>query len=110
MERHRRGGICINTGCTPSKKLPASWNDYEMVAAALLDGEERTVEGRTMSTGITAQQLAAAPAIHPTISELVPTLLQQLRPPSSEPSPPKRAAAAPASSADFLRQMIGRDI
>jgi pyruvate/2-oxoglutarate dehydrogenase complex dihydrolipoamide dehydrogenase (E3) component len=31
-----------------------------------------------ISSGATARQLAAIPAIHPTISELVPTLLQQL--------------------------------
>jgi hypothetical protein len=33
------------------------------------------------------RQLAAIPAIHPTISELVPTLLQQLQPLAS-PTPP----------------------
>ena len=146
-----------------------SWNDYEVVASAVLKGEERSVEGRAvryavftdpplarigasmqdvsgtgkgvlmgvrpmtrvrravergetrgfmrvladadtgqvlgatfvcasadevihplvnaMSTGTTVQQLAAVPAIHPTISELVPTLLQELQPlasPSSQ--------------------------
>jgi pyruvate/2-oxoglutarate dehydrogenase complex dihydrolipoamide dehydrogenase (E3) component len=33
-----------------------------------------------MGAGIPVRQLAAIPAIHPTISELVPTLLQQLQP------------------------------
>lgn len=139
-----------------------SWNDYEIVAGNLLDGQERSVESRAaryavftdpplarvgasmqelssrgkdvlagkmpmtrvrravergetrgfmrvladahtdqvlgatfvcaaadevihllinaMSTGATVRQLAAIPAIHPTISELVPTLLQELQP------------------------------
>jgi pyruvate/2-oxoglutarate dehydrogenase complex dihydrolipoamide dehydrogenase (E3) component len=139
-----------------------SWNDYEIVAGALLEGEERSVEGRAaryavftdpplarvgasvqdialsgkgalvgtmpmtrvkravergetrgfmrvvadphshqilgatfvcaaadevihplvnaVSAGTTVRQLAAIPAIHPTISELVPTLLQELQP------------------------------
>ncbi|MBK0392609.1 mercuric reductase [Ramlibacter algicola] len=146
-----------------------SWNDYEIVAGAVLDGEQRSVEGRAaryavftdpplarigastqeasrtgkgvltgvmpmtrvrravergdtrgfmrvladadtgqvlgatfvcasadevihplvnaMSTGTTVRQLAAIPAIHPTISELVPTLLQQLQPLASAISP-----------------------
>jgi pyruvate/2-oxoglutarate dehydrogenase complex dihydrolipoamide dehydrogenase (E3) component len=146
-----------------------SWNDYETVAGALLDGEERTVEGRAaryavftdpplarigasmheasgtgirvlmgmmpmtrvrravergetrgfmrvvadadtgqvlgatfvcasadevihplvnaMSAGTTVRQLAAIPGIHPTISELVPTLLQELQPLASPSSP-----------------------
>lgn len=146
-----------------------SWNDYEVVAGVLLDGEERTVEGRAaryavftdpplarigasmreasatgesvlagtmpmtrvrravergqtrgfmrvladadsgqvlgatfvcasadevihplvdaMGAGTTVRQLAAIPAIHPTISELVPTLLQQLQPLAGPSSP-----------------------
>jgi pyruvate/2-oxoglutarate dehydrogenase complex dihydrolipoamide dehydrogenase (E3) component len=146
-----------------------SWNDYEIVAGVLLDGEERTVEGRAaryaiftdpplarigasmreasatgkgvlmgtrpmtrvsravergetrgfmrvladggtgqvlgatfvcasadevihalvnaMGAGTTVRQLAAIPGIHPTISELVPTLLQELRPLANPSSP-----------------------
>jgi pyruvate/2-oxoglutarate dehydrogenase complex dihydrolipoamide dehydrogenase (E3) component len=146
-----------------------SWNDYEIVAGNLLDGEEKSAEGRAvryavftdpplarigasmreasgtgksvlagtlpmtrvrravergetrgfmrvladaatdqllgasfvcasadevihplvnaMAAGTTVRQLAAIPAIHPTISELVPTLLQQLQPLAS-PTPP----------------------
>jgi pyruvate/2-oxoglutarate dehydrogenase complex dihydrolipoamide dehydrogenase (E3) component len=40
-----------------------------------------------MSAGIAVRQLAAIPAIHPTISELVPTLLQQLQPLANPSSP-----------------------
>lgn len=146
-----------------------SWNDYEIVASALLGGEEGSVEGRAaryavftdpplarigasmqeasstgrgvlvgmmpmtrvkravergetrgfmrvladahtdqvlgatfvctaadevihslvnaMSAGTTVRQLAAIPAIHPTISELVPTLLQKLQPVAGPSSP-----------------------
>jgi pyruvate/2-oxoglutarate dehydrogenase complex dihydrolipoamide dehydrogenase (E3) component len=146
-----------------------SWNDYEIVASAVLEGEERSVEGRAaryavftdpplarigasmqeasssgkrvlvgmmpmtrvrravergetrgfmrvlvdahtgqvlgasfvcaaadevihllvnaMSAGTTVRQLAAIPAIHPTISELVPTLLQELQHLASPSSP-----------------------
>ena len=146
-----------------------SWNDYEIVAGSLLDGQERSVEGRAaryavftdpplarvgasmqdlsssredllagkmpmtrvrravergetrgfmrvladarsdqilgatfvctaadevihplinaMGTGTTVRQLAAIPAIHPTISELVPTLLQELQPVAGPTSP-----------------------
>jgi pyruvate/2-oxoglutarate dehydrogenase complex dihydrolipoamide dehydrogenase (E3) component len=40
-----------------------------------------------MGSGIPVRQLAAIPAIHPTISELVPTLLQQLQPLAGASSP-----------------------
>jgi pyruvate/2-oxoglutarate dehydrogenase complex dihydrolipoamide dehydrogenase (E3) component len=62
IERHKFGGTCVNTGCIPTKTLVASayaaqvarrgafthtaYNDYEIVADNLLNGDHRRVSDR----------------------------------------------------------------
>ncbi len=55
IERHRMGGTCVNVGCTPTKTL------------VMYARKPHRVISRSVH-------------IHPTVSELIPTMLQDLRP------------------------------
>lgn len=101
-----RGYIAVDDGL--STNVPGIWalgecnghgafthtayNDFEIVAANLLDGERRRVSDRVPAYALytdpplgrvgltTTQALATGRPLHPTVSELIPTLLRELRP------------------------------
>ena len=75
VERNLFGGTCVNTGCAPTKTLIASAYAAHLARRAadfgVLD---------IMNAGVPYEVLERAVPIHPTVSELIPTLLGELRP------------------------------
>jgi pyruvate/2-oxoglutarate dehydrogenase complex dihydrolipoamide dehydrogenase (E3) component len=76
VERRTLGGTCVNDGCIPTKTLIAS------ARAAWVRSQRRDVRRvhRRRSDGGHAAREGAQGHAHPTVSELLPTALQQLEP------------------------------
>jgi pyruvate/2-oxoglutarate dehydrogenase complex dihydrolipoamide dehydrogenase (E3) component len=107
VERKLFGGTCVNTGCIPTKTLVASAYAAHLARRAadfgvegfmkvVVDAETRRIVGAAiLGTGgdeaihgildivnarVPSDVLARAVPIHPTVSELIPTMLGDLRP------------------------------
>ena len=70
IERNAFGGTCVNTGCIPTKTMVASAYAARVAARAAEYG---------VDVGPVRVDIRRAMHIHPTVSELVPTMLSELR-------------------------------
>jgi pyruvate/2-oxoglutarate dehydrogenase complex dihydrolipoamide dehydrogenase (E3) component len=82
IEREHLGGTCVNDGCIPTKTLVASARtahvarhaaDYGVVVGGAVGVDMKAVKARK-------DGIERAVHIHPTVSELIPTLLGNLKP------------------------------
>jgi pyruvate/2-oxoglutarate dehydrogenase complex dihydrolipoamide dehydrogenase (E3) component len=99
IERKLFGGTCVNTACTPTETLVASayaahvarrYADYGVVdkeTRPFLGASFLGLNGDEVSHTVLNQMYAKAPStvmaramhIHPTVAELLPTMLRELR-------------------------------
>jgi pyruvate/2-oxoglutarate dehydrogenase complex dihydrolipoamide dehydrogenase (E3) component len=108
VERHRVGGTCVNVGCIPTKTLvgsarvayaarqAAEFGETRGFIKILVDADTEEILGASilglsgdevvhclldvMYAGKPYTVIARAVHIHPTVSELIPTVLQGLAP------------------------------
>lgn len=85
IEREHLGGTCVNDGCIPTKTLVASARAAHVVrnAAAYgvgFGGAPVTVDMTVVKARKDAAKLFETMFIHPTVTELLPTLLGALKP------------------------------
>ena len=86
VERKVFGGTCVNTGCTPIKTLIASADaphlarraaDFGILLESPVRVDMKKVKARA---AVPYDVLKRAVPIHPTVSELIPTMLGEMHP------------------------------
>ena len=91
IERKFFGGTCVNTGCTPTKTLVASAyaaylarraGDYGVTIGGPVGVDMKAVKARKDAVAGASPYtvMQRATHIHPTVSELIPTMMGELKP------------------------------